>query len=214
MKIITQYPLVVTVRRVRRWDDPVMLVDGYDANLRGNVGQFAVVSPYVTHDGVWEGTFSSNQIATILSNSDLLKIAAQQIIEPGTTLQAKMVWLTYGGASGWGAPMQANYPSSSQWAQATNIKMIAAVYAGQEVEVVEQKVIRCTFNQVTADIPMSRIKTYSPSEWNNPKAMMLVSIVDGDNRYGEMPNVNVGRVRLPIWFGAGREAWLFDRWLV
>jgi hypothetical protein len=201
-------------RAIRLWSDPIMQADGYDANLRGNVGQFAVVSPYVTHNGVWEGTFSSNQIATPLTSADLLKISMLQTIEPGTTLQAKMNWLMYAGTGNWGAPMQANYPSSSQWAQATNIKMIAAVYAGQEVEVVERKVIRCTFNAKTADVPMSRIKTYAPSEWSNPRAMMLVSVVDADNRYGEMPNANVGRVRLPIWFGTGREAWLFDRWLV
>ena len=202
------------IRTIRKWDDPIMQADAYDAQHRGNVGQFGVINPCITDGaGVWAGSFSSNQLATSLSSEDLIRIAMLQTIEPESTLQAKMNWLMYDGGGEWGAPMQGTYSAAANWYKATNIKMIAACYAGQPVEIIDRRVIRCTYNGVTADVPMSRVRTFQPLEWSQPGALMLVSVVDDKNNYGEMASANIGRVRLPIYAG-GRQIWLFDRWLI
>jgi hypothetical protein len=120
-----------------------------------------------------------------------------------------MNWLTKGGVGTWGNPIQAKYPKSDQWSLATDIKMIAAVYAGQPVEVIDHFSFTVNFNGKIESVPMSRIRTHPMSEWTRENCI-LVTAVNDQNQYYDRPQ---GYVRLPVWFG-DRQAWVFDRWLV
>lgn len=202
-------------RRVIRWDNSIAIADGYssfskpDPNTGEPVGQFSYAPLFITEeDGTWEGTWSANQIATNLSNAQLLKIAELQIADE-YTIDQKMNWLMDGGDGTWGAPIRATYDSSRNWRLATDIQMITAVYAGQCVETLEKKSFTVTFNGKTELIPMSRIRAFDSDLWKLPDASQLVSVVSNTNAYGERPK---GLVKLPIYFG-NRIAWIFDRWL-
>jgi len=165
---------------------------------------------YLTYlSGEWVGSWSHNNIATPLTNADLHRIASIQIPD-AYSVDVKMNWLTDGGDGSWSAPLQAQWEQTrGTWHDAQNIKMIAAVYAGQWVEVLERTSFFIDFNGKKEVTPMSRIKAYNPDEWSLPFASQLVTEVDKDNVYGENPK---GKVRLPIYFGS-RVAWVMDRWL-
>jgi hypothetical protein len=215
---ILHRPPASTRRTLIKWENPISIRDGYSVYARPDpitgkpVGQFAFYTPYLIDNttGKWVGTWSANQAATILTLDQYLKIMSLQSYDSdGISLQQKVKWLTDGGNDTWGAPIRATYPDAASWALATNIKMIAAVYAGQPVEVVDHSSFTVLFNNKTETIPMSRIHTTPPAEWTREN-MMLVTAVNDSNVYYDRPQ---GLVRLPVWFG-DRQAWLPDRWLV
>jgi hypothetical protein len=201
-------------RKLIKWDNPIAIQDGYSVWSRmvdGRLtGQFCMCPVYLTDaQGNWIGGWSANSSATTISHDEMLKISDLQKVDNFTIYQ-KMEWLMNGGTGEWGSPMKATWNQQSEtWKDAKDIKMIAAVYAGQWVQVIVKKNIKVTFNGSTSIIPMSQIKTFSPSEWNQPLASQLVTEVDRDNIPGENPK---GVVRMPIYFG-NRIAWIFDRWL-
>jgi hypothetical protein len=198
-------------RKLIKWDNPIAIADGYWVGARGNIGQFCMCPVFVTDlDGNWAGTWAENTLATPLKSTEMLRIAAQQIPDNFTIAQ-KMNWLMWGGMGTWGAPMQGTFPNgdSSRWMEATNIRMIATVYAGQFVNVIAHKTIMINLDGRLEQTPMSQIRTFQPSEWGLPQAWQKVTEVDKDNIYGELPK---GTVYLPIYFG-NRLAWVLDRWL-
>jgi hypothetical protein len=199
-----------TRRQLIRWDNPIAIQDGYSAQFRGNIGQFTMCPVYVTDQaGKWEGTWAENQMATPLTNDQMLQIAALQTADEFTVSQ-KMNWLMWGGTNTWGGPMKATYAKGSLWREATNIKMITAVYADEWVEVIGHQNLFVDFADKKEVVGLSEIKTYQPNEWTLPNATQKVTAVTDENVYQERPK---GLVRLPIYFG-NRRAWVFDRWLV
>ena len=195
-------PSSEVVRIVKKWELPEMQADSYDAKLRGDVGQFGLVS-VVQFDaaGNWIGDMSANTTFCNISTLELLYIASLQ--KPVQyTLDQIMGWLMWGGEDTWGAPMRGAWLKGQTWRDAKNVKMIGAVYAGQPVTLTgEQRVFRLPWNGKTEDVPMSRIKTGT---------LQKVTVVDRANRYGEEPK---GVIWLPLKFRTS-SVWIFDRWLV
>ena len=199
---INSRPSSEVVRIVKKWELPEMQADSYDAKLRGDVGQFGLVS-VVQFDaaGNWIGDMSANTTFCNISTLELLYIASLQ--KPVQyTLDQIMGWLMWGGEDTWGAPMRGAWLKGQTWRDAKNVKMIGAVYAGQPVTLTgEQRVFRLPWNGKTEDVPMSRIKTGT---------LQKVTVVDRANRYGEEPK---GVIWLPLKFRTS-SVWIFDRWLV
>ena len=195
-------PSSEVVRIVKKWELPEMQADSYDAKLRGDVGQFGLVS-VVQFDaaGNWIGDMSANTTFCNISTLELLYIASLQTADTFTVDQ-KMGWLLDGGDGDWGAPMRGTWGAGQTWRDAKNVQMIGAVYAGQPVTLTgEKRVFRLPWNGKTEDVPMSRIKTGT---------LQKVTVVDRANRYGEEPK---GVIWLPLKFRTS-SVWIFDRWLV
>lgn len=77
-------PKGYSLYRVKRWDEYPMVEDGYSAYLRGNVGQFQVVSPYIFDaNNVWCGTLSSNTNFSVMRRADIFKLANHQLLDSG-----------------------------------------------------------------------------------------------------------------------------------
>lgn len=204
MNVTINYPAVATqsplnLRTLKGWDDHVMMADGFSAFARpdatGNpIGQFALVTPYIVRGGAWVGTWSSNSNAYKLTPAQVEAIQAMQVAN-GFTLKQKWGWLTYGGADTWGAPLRI--------APDGTVKIIAAVYAGNPVEVLERRDILLSFNGAAGMVSMSRIRT-------GFSVVHDVTTVDRNNTfYMQTP---VGIVKLPL-FANSDEWWLMDRWL-
>lgn len=216
MKSETKFATVTTPtrRQLIRWDNEIARIDGYCAACRPKEdgtpqGQYSMAPVHVTDlAGNWAGTYSENSLATRITNAEMLKIAALQTADTHSVSQ-KMNWAMDGGNNTWGQLMQATYNGGGDWQNATDIRMIAAVWAGQWVEVVERAEFITTLNDKREMTPMSRIRTYQPDEWHLPFATQLVTSVSDRNVYSEQPK---GRFWWPIYFG-NREAWVFDRWL-
>ncbi len=203
------------VRTLITWESDIAVNDGYCAACRPKddgspQGQFSMAPVHVTDlQGNWAGTYAENQIATRLTNSEMQKIMDMQTPDE-KTIDQKANWAMFGGQNTWGAIMRASYPSGDRWREATDIRMIASVYAGQPVEVLERKVITTRFNGKAEVIPMWRIQTYPPSDWHLLGACQYVTAVTAKNTHYERP---CGLFRMPIYFG-NRLAWVFERWLV
>lgn len=208
----------ISVRGLRRqvilWANPVAFQDGYTVYaklINGEPGgQFAFAPLYVTDKNLnWVGTWSANQIATPLTNSELQIIAQHQTPDGSNTLKQKMNWLMNGGDGGWGSPLKATYPDSEHWLDAQNIKMVCAIYAGQWIEPIGEFNFTVKFNGVWQTIPMVEIRTFPSHEWDRPSAWQEVTAVDAGNEFNYPP---VGHVKLPIYFGE-RRVFVFKRWL-
>jgi hypothetical protein len=205
--------------RLKRWDE-LNPSDSFSARERGGVDQFSFYTPYITDaSGKWCGDWSSNNNFSILTSADMQKIAAMQI-EDESNLKAKMAWLTWAGEDSWGAPMRCN----GNWNEVNQVKMIAAFYAGQMVEVLERRTIFCNFQGVKDNVPMSRIRTFSRADFGktfatDPHLIHKVTAVSTSNNYREKVK---GTVYIPVALGpefdfAGQfqpaNWWLMDRWI-
>lgn len=126
-RVTTDIPDGFHIYRVRPWSDPIMYNDGYSAFLRGNIGQFQVVSPYIFNDaGEWCNTLSSNSNFSVLRRADVFKLANHQLLDfdyewglseqkiisllnvklpDGYTLKQKMAYIIWGNNL-WGAQMR------------------------------------------------------------------------------------------------------------
>jgi len=158
--------------------------------------------------GFWAGTYAENQIATRLTNAEMLRISGLQTRD-AYDIDQKMNWMMWGGRDTWGGVMRAAYQNGDRWREATNIRMIASVYAGQWVEIIGRANIKTRWDGQEQVIPMSEIKTYPPALWGRGNSMQVVTSVSADNVHSEQTK---GIVRLPIYFG-NRRAWVMDRWL-
>lgn len=208
----------VTVRGLHRqvilWDSPIAAQDHYtvfDKLVNGEVmGQFAFAPVFITDLNLkWVGTWSANQIASNLTNAEVLQIAQAQTFDPNNTLKSKMNWLMGGGDGAWGAPLRATYLDSSHWDQAYNIQMITAIYAGQWIEPIGEFTFDVMFDEKHQTIPMVEIRTFPSYDWKNSSAWQEVTAVDQSNQFNYPP---VGHVKVPIYFG-NRRAFVFKRWL-
>ncbi len=209
LPIRIEFPRTVTRRQLIRWDHPVAIADAYCAACRPDdlgraQGQYSMAPVHIPGTG----NYSENTNATPITNAEMRKIAALQIPDTYSVAQ-KMNWAMDGGNDTWGQIMRATYSGGNDWQNATNIRMIAAVWAGQWVEVVERAEFITTLNDKRETSKMSRIRTYQPDEWHLPFATQLVTSVTKENVYSEQPH---GRFWWPIYFG-NRAAWVFDRWL-
>lgn len=191
------------IRTVIDWDNPVAIQDGFWAG-RGQpdgqtAGQFAFFAPYILSNGVYVGSDSANDNSSPVTVEQMQRIAALQDTTKGYTLKQIMGWLTYGGVDGWGAPMKCK---GDDWTLAVNARIIAAVYCGGLVEVLEQRTINTA---KYGNVPMCRIKT----GWDQ------VHKVRGVDRDNSMVRVLNDSVYLPLLAGrwANVEWWLPARWL-
>jgi hypothetical protein len=205
--------------RLKRWDE-LNPSDSFSARERGGFDQFSFYTPYITDaNGNWCGDWSSNNNFSILTSADMQKIAAMQI-EDEHNLKAKMAWLTWAGEDSWGSPMRCK----GEWNQVAQVKMIAAFYAGQMVEVLERRAIFCNFQGVKENVPMSRVRTFSRADFGktfatHPHLIHKVTAVSTSNKYREKVK---GTVYIPVALGpefdfAGQfqpaHWWLMDRWI-
>lgn len=193
------------IRTVRKWGEPAMVDDSYSVTVRlvngEPMGQFGLVQVYQRINGTY-AIDSANQTAVSLTQAEMMNIALLQTADE-YSIADKMNWLMNGGDGKWGSPLRATYNTSAEWYNATNIQQISAVYAGQPVEVLEERTFTNVVWQgkVEASVTMSRIK---------PGTLQKVTVVDGGDRYGEKPK---GIIWLPLKF-KGDEAWIFNRWLI
>lgn len=207
MKLITLYPppanATPNLRTVKPWGDPVMTADSYSVAKRlinGQVvGQFSLVQVYQTDALGFIGDMGANTTARNVTSSELMYIASLQAADEFTVDQ-KMVWLLGGGNGKWGSPMRGEWGAGETWKDARNVQMIAAVWAGQPVEVLEERTFYNVVWQgkVEPSVEMCRIKTGRVVE---------VTAVNGGDRL-ILPK---GHIFLPLWFRA--TPWVFRRWL-
>lgn len=201
---------IITSRKLRRlksWgSDQIMIADNYSVTKRlvngGVMGQFSLVNLYMLDsNGNWAGTWSANELYTSLISVDVARIGALQTPDEYTVDQ-KMNWLFFGGRDIWGAPLAGYY--EKDWRQASNPRMIGAVYAGNSVEVFEERVFHDVFfnGRTESEIVMSRIRT----GW---EVIQEVTAVDDLDR----PILPKGRIILPI-LTRHASCWVMNRWLM
>jgi len=201
-----------TIRRLKAWGaDAGMVADGY---TEGGIDQFAFIRVYqLDETGAYIGDMSSNNVGKTITHYDLLKIADLQQPSDGYNLDQVMNWITFGGDPNWGGLMQ--IVGGGSWETAPLIRMIGAVYAGNLVEVLEQRTFHnVKYGGVTADVPMSRIRTFTAAYWGktyftHPHLVHSVMAV-GRN---DIPHKPRGNVYMPLLFKYN-SVWVFDRWLV
>lgn len=188
-------------RTLRKWSE-LNPDDGF-SSARGQPpgqtqGQQALYTPYLLKAGVWAGTWSANTNSPLISNADLVRISTLQKVD-SCSVDMKMQHITNAGRGTWGQALQATY--EKDWRTATNIKMNQAVYAGNQVEILERRVMKVdTFGTV----PMVRIRT----GWD---CVNIYTGVTNDNvHYWEVK----GKIFLPLLPKAGYEWWLLERWLL
>lgn len=201
-------------RTLIKWSSSIAIRDGYGTPNRLNpstgqpVGQFAMCPVYLTHpDGTWVKSWAENSLATILTPTDLQRIAAMQV--PDTyTVKQKMAWLCAASAvNGWGSPINT---LGQDYDVATSVRMITAVYAGQPVELTGEKMVRTIEINGNSNFELlHRVKVYNPSQWTRANCQ-LVTAVSAQNNYTEFTK---GRIVLPVYFG-DRPAYVMERWLV
>lgn len=215
MNITIKYPTsrpTSEVATLKNWGGS-MTADTFSTSVRlvagKPMGQFALIN-VARFAGSTFVDWGGNSGSVALTLNQYLRIASLQ--DTDTPVAVKVGWLMYGGQDTWGAPMKGLYPDTARWMQATNIRMISAVYAGQQVEILERKPMTVFWNGKRETVTMCRVKDYAPDTWNAAN-MILVSVVDAADRPGTMPNANVGRVKLPVWFG-GYSGWVMERWLM
>lgn len=204
------------LRTLKRWQD----LSGLDAqryNANG-VDQFGYYSPYITDAaGNWVGDWSANNLWSYLTHADMLKIRDMQVTDEFTPEQ-KMAYLCSWG-DGWGSPMRV--PGSLPWDTAPLVKMIAAYYAGQQVEVLETKELLVDYMGGRKYTPMSRVRSFARADFgvNKPGLVHTMTGVSVNNTYRERVK---GLVRLPVALGADfqfaggfqpAQWWLMDSWL-
>lgn len=221
MKLMIKFPQPSrTLRTLKAWgEDDGMIQDTYSVTQRlvnGEVvGQFSLIQlATFDNDGRFIG-WGANQEASKLSNGDLNRIAQMQVPDE-FGLDAKMQWLTNGGNGEWGSPLKATYPPGpASWRQADKIFQINAVYAGQQVQVIETDTKTITFNGKRETVPMSRIATFNRvTDWgytwqSHPWLVHKVTMADKNDRYGERPK---GIIYLPL-ITKTANVWIMDRWL-
>ena len=198
-------------RQLITWESFIAIKDGYCSFCRPNdegeaQAQYSMAPVYIPGTG----NFSENTNATPITNAQMLKIASLQFPNSQFTIDQQMNWAMDGGNNTWGQIMRASYLNGSLWRDATNIKMIAAVYAGETVEILEYRdILLRDFDGGIRMTPMARIRTFQPDEWGDEGSMQYVTAVTVNNKHGYSPK---GMFRMPIYFG-NREAWVFARWL-
>lgn len=218
--------IVPNLRTLKRWaQDAIMTQDSYDVNQRlvydpatGQwkvQGQFSGLDVYqINADGIYIGDMSQNGTWVSLSNADIHKIAALQVADAFTVKQ-KMEWLLKDNME-WGSVMRCNLFGA--WEQAQNIQMIGAVWAGQKVEVLEQRTFPdVLFEGVRANVPMSRIRTFNrQTDWEKTRDTLLEEcIVQKCTAVSDTNGViePKGIIYLPL-ITRTASVWVFDRWLV
>jgi hypothetical protein len=219
ISIVPSIPDTTPKRTLIRWDNPIAIEDGYCTDIRRNpatgelVGQFAMCPVYLTDmQGVWVKSWAENSLATLLTPSDLQRIATLQSADivngVAYTVKQKMGWLCADSVlNGWGSPINTR---GEDYTIATNIKMITAVYAGQPVKLTGETMTRpIELNGKSNFELLHRVTAYNPSQWMRENSM-LVTAVSKSNVYTENTK---GRIVLPVWFGSERKAYILDRWL-
>ncbi len=192
------------IRTLLKWSE---LTDPQDiaefSSARGapagtTLPQQAIYTVLLLKAGVWIGTWSVNDNSVTITNDDLRKIGAMQITDTFTP-DAKMSHVTGAGSGKWGQAIKATYTPTSNWRAAVNIRMNQTVYAGNQVTVLERRVMDIdTFGTV----PMLRIAT----GWNQ---VHLYTAVTKENVYYEEVK---GRIYLPLLARAGWDWWILERW--
>lgn len=193
------------IRRVILWSNPIAIADGFSSS-RGQPegqtqGQQALFTPYLIEraTGKWAGAWGANQNSPSLTNADVLRIGAMQT-DDEFSVDVKMSHIMAGGKGQWGQAMMATFDPSSNWQAATNIRINQAVYAGNNVEVLEHKTMTVdTFGTV----PMVRIRT----GWD--QSHIYTSVNAANNHIWRTK----GFIYLPLYARPGWDWWLLDRWL-
>jgi len=197
-------PNPANIRTLKKWSeltDPLDLAEFSSA--RGapegqTLPQQAIYTPLLLNNGVWIGSWSVNGNSPAITNDDLQRIASMQKAD-SYTVSEKMTHITAGGSGKWGQAIMATYSPSSNWIAAVNIRMNQTVYAGNQVTVLERRVMDIdTFGTV----PMLRIAT----GWN---CVHLYTAVTKDNVHYEEVK---GKIYLPLLARAGWDWWILERW--
>lgn len=206
-------PPASTRRTLKQWAD----LPDYN---EGGIDQFAYLRAYqLDKNGVFIGDMSANNVGPTLSHFDMLHIAELQVPDEFTTDQ-KMEYLTCGGATGGSGSVTngciMDIPGGGNWSTASAVNMVGAVWAGNQVEVLERRTFpNVRYGGVVADIPMSRIQTFDrKTDWGktyftHPHIVHSVMAVGRD----DIPHKPKGSVYLPIIFPFD-SVWVFDSLLV
>jgi len=233
-------PLVdYEVRTVKRWAvDSIMIADTYDVLQRGNVGQFQVVSTFITDSQLhWVGQWSANANFSVMNHADIFKLANMQllnfgypfglseavilglrdvILPDGYTLRSKMNWL-YNNIDIAGAKPNSELWGHGDWEVATEIRMMGGVNGGQPVAVSRELM---TLN----GIPMRKLMAFRRADFGKrvPYIFQHATVAAKDsNAYGDYPR---GYITVPValdpqdfnFTGLFPAAfhWLPEKWLV
>ncbi len=197
-------PLSADVRTLLKWselthpDDIAEFSSARGAPAGTTLPQQAIYTPYLLQGDTWAGSWSVNGNSPTITNAELQRIATLQTAD-SFSVDAKMSHISAGGKKAWGQAIMAEYDPSSNWRAAINIKMNQCPYAGNQVTVLERRVMDIdTFGTV----PMLRIAT----GWNY---VHLYTAVTKDNTYYEEVK---GRIYLPLLARAGWDWWILERW--
>lgn len=178
-----------------------------------SIDQFEYLKVYqLDSDGQYIGDMSANNVGPTLNHSDMQKIAALQI-EDEYSIDAKMEWCTFGGQDRWGGVMR--IPGGGNWSTAPVVRMVGCVWAGNIVEVLEQRTFHnVLYNSVRGDVNMSRIRTFNPlTDWGktfatDPHIIHSVMAVGRD----DIEHKPKGNIYLPLLFRYP-SVWIFDNLL-
>lgn len=219
--IPAQVAEVPTMPRLKGWGAEMAAFDYSVTRKLVNgkpMGQFSHYVPVMLDAGGKQIiNFSANQLPSTLNNAEWRKILALQEADEKTVAQ-KGRWLTNGGDGGWGSPMRAVYASSELYETPATVDLIAGIWAGQQVEILESRTFpKIAYNNdmVFTNVTMHRIRTFTDADWGktfttHPHLVPMLSAVDG----GDRPIKPQGIIYMPIIFRRAASCWVFREWLV
>ena len=199
----TPNPPAIDIRTLKPWGGP-MTADSYSATVRVGpdglpIGQFSHIQLYTLDANGRPMDWGSNETASRLTLRQLLDIADMQP-DDGFTRDQKMDWLLFSGLDRWGSPLRAEY-SDGKWWQATDIRIINAVYARNPVQVLSTTTRRVQWRGVWQTVPMCRIRT----GWDVVHDVTCVN-------HSDVPILPRGRIVLPL-VTRTEHVEVMERWL-
>lgn len=184
-------PPTKTLRRVRRWGDPVMVQYGFDVNQVGT-SNFQAVRCYNKETG-----FGAVTNFLYIPHTEVMQLRDMQFAE--TTERgyydedSKMEWLcSYRGS------MYMYDNEADEWNTAPHIRWGTLTLGGNIVQVEGYETIRTIFgtndNKYLQDVEMARLVGFTPADWARPLSDLIAEglvhycyCAYKDNGFGHTP---------------------------
>ena len=155
-----------TLRRVRRWGDPVMTAYGFDVNVVGT-SNFQAVRSFNKETG-----FGAVSNFLRIPHAEVMNLRDMQFAEQTDrgyyTEDSKMEWLCSFRGSLY---MYDN--ESDDWRTAASIRWGTLTLGGNLVQVERYETVRYMFGtndeeKTVQDVPMARLVGFTPEDWARP----------------------------------------------
>jgi hypothetical protein len=156
----------ITLRRVRKWGDPVMIQYGFNVNVVGT-SNFQAVRSFNKETGfgaVSNFLYIPHNEVMLLRDMQFAEITERGYFDE----DSKMEWLC-----SWRGSLYMYNSQADEWPTAKTIRWGTLTLGGNLVQVERYEVIRYVFGtnyeeKTIRDVPMARLVGFRKSDWSRP----------------------------------------------